>query len=144
LILPTYAIDSSVIIAAVLSWHENHGRARKALERALETGSAVLPVHALVEAYAVMTRLPAPHRLAPADALAVLEGTLRESAKLARLPTGSVWSWLSATVERRIAGGRTYDALILESARRAGATHLLTLNPRDFGELDPALEIVEP
>lgn len=142
--MPVYALDSSVIVAAMLEWHECHDRAFEALEQALETGEAVLPVHALVEAYAVMTRLPAPHRLRPADAFAVLEGTFRDNVKLARLRTRSAWKWLSATVERDVAGGRTYDALILESALRAGATCLLTLNPRDFRELDPRLEIVEP
>ncbi|MBW2277175.1 MAG: PIN domain-containing protein [Deltaproteobacteria bacterium] len=142
--MPVYAIDSSVIVAAVLTWHEHHERAHKALEQALQTNNAALPVHSLVESYSVMTRLPAPHRLSPQDALAVLEGTFRDNVKLARLRTRSVWKWLSVTVERGIAGGRTYDALILESARSAGATHLLTLNPRDFRDLDPALEIVEP
>ena len=142
--MSVYAIDTSVIVAAVLSWHEHHDRAREALERAFDAGEPILPVHALVEAYAVMTRLPAPHRISPADALAVLEGTFRDNAKLARMGTRSVWRWLSQTVGHAVAGGRTYDALILESAERAGATHLLTLNLRDFRELGHALEIVEP
>ncbi len=34
--VPTYALDSSVIVAAVLGWHEHHNRSRSALERALE------------------------------------------------------------------------------------------------------------
>ena len=40
---------------------------------------------ALVEAYAVLTRLPPPHRLSPADALALLEADFIHPAKIITL-----------------------------------------------------------
>ena len=59
------AVDTSVIIAALLGWHEAHDPALRALITASDTGGGTLliPAPALVEAYAVMTRLPAPHEL---------------------------------------------------------------------------------
>lgn len=138
------ALDTSVIVAALLSWHERHEAAARAVARALRTpGTLVIPSHALVESYAVMTRLPAPHRLTASDALELLRENFRD-VRVAALASREVWPFLSRVAEAKISGGRTYDALILESARDAGATRLLTLNARDFERFDAGLEVVEP
>ncbi|MDQ2979137.1 MAG: hypothetical protein M3R62_07945, partial [Acidobacteriota bacterium] len=56
------------------AWHEHHAAAAGEIEKRLATGQKMaVAAHALVEAYAVLTRLPPPHRLAPEDAHAVLE-----------------------------------------------------------------------
>ena len=72
------ALDSSVIVAGLLAWHEAHERSFRALVQA-RRGTIVVPGPALVEAYAVMTRLPAPHRLAPSDAIDLLSGSFEDS-----------------------------------------------------------------
>ena len=60
------AVDSSVLVAALLGWHEHHVAAFRVLDAVLAADDdLVLPVHALIETYAVLTRLPAPHRLSP-------------------------------------------------------------------------------
>jgi hypothetical protein len=64
-----FALDTSVMVAAVCAWHEHHGRAITAIERHLRRSDRLtVAAHAVAEAYAVLTRLPAPHRLATADA----------------------------------------------------------------------------
>lgn len=79
------AIDTSVIVPGLLFWHEKHEAASAALVQLLESGNeVVLPLHSLVEAYAVMTRLPPPHR----DLLQNLS-------------------------HRNLVGGTSYDSLIL-------------------------------
>jgi hypothetical protein len=59
----TTAIDASVLVAELLPWHEHDGAARAALRtllRNVATGTKpILPAHARLEAYSVMTRLPA-------------------------------------------------------------------------------------
>src|SRR5712691_11139635 len=55
------AADSSLVVAAFASWHENHDAARRVLDGALR-----LVEHCALETYSVLTRLPAPHR-APGD-----------------------------------------------------------------------------
>src|SRR2546422_3207638 len=50
--------------------------------------TCALPISALIEAYSVLTRLPAPYRLAPADAFAVLRSEERRVGKECR----SRWS----------------------------------------------------
>ena len=144
--MPT-ALDSSVIIAGLLAWHEAHDRALRSLVQARSESAAglVVPAPALVEAYAVMTRLPAPHRIAPADALELLAGSFERTSKIVSLGEKETWRFLHDAANEEIAGGRSYDALILRCARKARAATLLTLDRRDFSRLDPGdIRIVVP
>ena len=139
------ATDSSVILAALLAWHERHAPARAALRAALN--DLVVPAHALIEAYSVMTRLPQPHRLTPGDAFELLSRAFHDRVRLVALPPDAVWPMLDELAMAGIAGGVTYDARILAAARHAGATRLMTLNPRHFVRLlrdDDPLTIVSP
>ena len=138
------AVDTSVVVAALLGWHDDHEAAHKALDRGLTADRLVLPAPALLEAYAVMTRLPAPHRLSPTDASALLCETFAGVATVA-LDGGEYWQLIDQLEATQIAGGRSYDGHILATARKAGARKLLTLNERDFlalGKRD--IEIVRP
>lgn len=138
------AIDTSLIVAALLGWHEEHEPARKALERSLAAERVILPAPTLMEAYAVMTRLPSPHRLSPADAAALLRDTFMGVDTVA-LDGGEIWRLLDDLEAKQVAGGRSYDGHILACARKAGARKLLTLNDRDFKAFEaPDIEIVRP
>jgi predicted nucleic acid-binding protein len=137
-------VDTSVVVAALLSWHENHEAARKVLERSLVAERLVLPTPTLIEAYAVMTRLPCPHRLSANDAAALLRETFAGVETVA-LDGSEVWRLVEDLEKNQIAGGRSYDGHILACARKAGAIRLLTFNDRDFLALgDPKIEIVRP
>ena len=124
------AFDSSVIVAAHLTWHERHEPAYRVLEETLAAGRPILPLHALVEAYSVLTRLPPPHRLSPADALGLIS-PLKGRMTIRGLGE-DVWSLLESAPSRNIAGGAVYDAMILAEAAAAGATSFRTLNTSDF------------
>lgn len=139
------ALDTSILIAGLLEWHEAHARAFPALEDALAgPEKAVLPVHALFEAYSVLTRLPAPRRLRPEAARSLLRESLHDGTRLVGLEADA-WSILENLSEREISGGTAYDGLILASARRGGADGILTLNGRHFRRLvDKDFEILEP
>lgn len=138
------ALDSSIMVAALVSWHENHQAAARAVERALSSKEGVIiPSHAMVESYAVLTRLPAPHRLAPATALALLRENFG-STRLAALNARSVWPVLEQLAALSLGGGITYDAIILDAAADGGATSLLTLNERDYERLDGKIRVVTP
>ena len=87
---PRFALDTSCMVAAVCPWHEHHAAAAVEIERRLDRGERIAtPAPALVEAYAVLTRLPQPHRLAPADAWAVLRGNFVDQATIASLNSES-------------------------------------------------------
>jgi predicted nucleic acid-binding protein len=72
--MPGFSPDTSCMVAAVCGWHESHLAAREAIERRLRQADTMLVAGpALVEAYAVLTRLPPPHRLSASDAVALLD-----------------------------------------------------------------------
>src|ERR1700688_2804826 len=92
--VPTFTLDTSCMVAAVCAWHEHHTAATAHIEQQLYEGAGVVVTGpALVEAYAVLTRLPAPHRLSPADAWAVLEANFVEPATIAMLTDEAFQSW---------------------------------------------------
>ncbi len=139
------AVDTSVVVAALLSWHEAHTPSFAALSSVVEDDEVVLPVSALIECYSVLTRLPAAHRLSPTDAASLLETSLRESSRVVGLRAGAVWGFLGALVDEDVRGGATYDRRILEEACAAGAKRILTLNGDDFRRFArEGVEIVVP
>ncbi len=103
------AVDSSIVVAAFSSWHEDHQRSLLAL-----TNHPKLPAHVAVESYSVLTRLPRPNR-APA-------GLVNEFMKhhfpepVLSLPASLYASLLELAADEAILGGSIYDALIAATA----------------------------
>ena len=117
----TRAADTSVLVPALLSWHAHHPRAAAVLP-----SLSALPAHVLVETYSVLTRLPAPHRVAPRDAARALAALCLEAV----VPTGQAHRDLITRVaDLGIVGGAVHDALIGTTAREHGLT-LVTADRR--------------
>ena len=143
--VPIFTIDTSCMVAAVCAWHEHHVVACTEIETRLERGEQLaVAAHALVEAYAVLTRLPSPHRLSPADAWTLVEANFVEHATLVALSGTSYVRLLRRVAKEVVAGGRAYDAVIAECARQARADVLLTFNRRHFDPPPAGVSIVEP
>lgn len=139
------AADSSVLVAALASWHESHTEAVRMLEGAMAKGSTlVIPADALTETYAVLTRLPAPHRIAPSVALELLQKSFLRI-RVTALESAETWDFLETCAAGQVAGGAVYDARIAAAAVKGRATRILTLNARHFERLaPPGLEVVAP
>ena len=142
----TFFVDTSCIIAALCAWHTHHPQAAAEIERRLGARERMASAaHALAESYAVLTRFPAPHRLSPADALALLEGNFIGRAQIVALDVGGYRSLLRRAGTEGISGGRTYDLLIAECALKAKAAVLLTFNAGHFVHLDASgIRVVVP
>ena len=124
------------MIALVCGWHPDHSRSTAEFSRRLSRGEElVVAAPALVEAYAVLTRLPPPYRIAPADALFLLESNFMGDRSLVCLSASAYQSLLRGSAGLGIAGGKVYDAVIAECAVQAGVDALLTLNERHFKDL---------
>lgn len=108
------ACDTSVLVAALVAWHPDHSAASSALAQV-----EILPAHVLLETYSVLTRLPAPHRIAPGDASAVLEAL---DLRLVALPARRHAALLPLLSAEGVRGGAIYDALVAATARHHGAT----------------------
>ncbi len=129
--------DTSCIVAAVCGWHEHHERVAREIERRLGSGEGlVVAAPALVEAYAVLTRLPPPHRLSPADSRSLLEASfLSNAVDTVALRVEEYVRLLHGAPDRGIAGGRTYDAVIVACGVAARADVILTFDERHLGLL---------
>ncbi len=138
--------DTSCIIAAVCTWHEFHEVAAGELNRRLDARESMfLAAPALVEAYAVLTRLPSPHRLSPENAGALLDANFLKLGKTVALNVNSYRTVLRRAAQNGTVGGQTYDAVIAQCAIIAKATALLTFNARHFIALTmPGVSVVVP
>jgi len=140
-----FSLDTNCMVAAVCSWHEHHAAAAAEIERRFERGeSLAVPAPALVEAYAVLTRLPPPHRLAPADAWTLLEANFVAGAAVIALMAASYARLLRRLAHERISGGRAYDAVIGECVRHAKSHTLLTFNRKHFDPPPDGVTVIEP
>jgi predicted nucleic acid-binding protein len=142
---PIFAVDANCLIAAVSVWDKLHAVASAELEVRLARGEQMsISVQALTETYAVLTRLPASYRLSPAAAWELLEFYLLDQANVFALEPVAHVALLRDLAKQGLGGGRTYDAIIGECARQAGASVLLTFNRRHFDPPPEGVAIVEP
>ena len=116
------AVDSSVVVAACASWHEAHEPARSAVDRRPR-----LIAHCALEAFSVLTRLPAPHRVPPDMVVAFLQDRFPDEPLT--LDATRMHRLVPELHERGVLGGAVYDGLVALSASAHGAT-LLTLDRR--------------
>lgn len=102
------------------AWHERHVAAAHALRDV-----NVLPAHAMIETYAVLTRLPAGLAV-PSDVAAAALQRRFPDAPLALGDRGELLERLAAA---GVFGGASYDGLVALEADAHGET-LLTLDAR--------------
>lgn len=132
------AVDSSVLIAALASWHDAHDPCRAA------AAGATGPAHVLVETYSVLTRLPAPHRISGATAGATIAARFPAGKMLVASPK------LQRSIVARLArvgveGGSVYDGLVGLTAAEHGHVLLTrdTRAVRTYDLLDVPHELVD-
>jgi toxin FitB len=115
-------VDTSVAVPLLVASHPDHPRVG-----AWARGRALgLSGHALVETYAVLTRLPGDARVAAADATTLIDENfappLLLSAHTARIAHRQL-------AKRGVTGGATYDGLVALAAREHGVA-LVTRDAR--------------
>ncbi len=139
-------LDTSVLVAALLPFHERHAEALALMKELRGSGTETwIAGHTLVETYAVLTGYPTKPRIGPREACRMLKENFGAWLKVATLAREEYWDFLGEATEKNIAGGRTYDALIAGCARKSGATRWYTFNFRDFGPFArPGVEIAQP
>lgn len=136
-------VDTSTLIAALMSRHPMHGWADQHLTYA-EQGTVIISTHSLAEAFKVLTVYPRDN-LTPADAQQVLEETTAPYEKVS-LDHHDYFAVMERCTRQGLSGSVIFDALIAQAALKAGAEQLLTLNPKDFKRLgeDVAGILVHP
>lgn len=132
------------MVAALCSWHEHHEATRIEVERSARTGGTLLlAAPSLIETYAVLTRLPAPHRISSQDAWTLLDANWGEGEVIALTAT-EYWRMLLDCQGEGITGGPVYDAVIAACARKGRADRILTWNEKHFSRYRGSLAIETP
>ena len=101
----TLAVDTSVAVALVMTSHVAH----RAVRRQLRGRDLVLTQHSLAETYSVLTRLPGDARVAPADAVRLIDANFGRPALVPAATAATVPALLA---ELEIVGGSVYDGLV--------------------------------
>lgn len=127
-------LDTSVLLAGLVDFGPQSAPAQSLLHAVAEQridapGTAW---HCCLEFFSVATRLPAEFRLAPADAIVLLQDEVFGRMAVHDLPAADRLPMLRAAARDTIVGGRIYDAHIAEVARAAGAIVVVTDNRRHF------------
>lgn len=134
------------MVASMLGWHERHEAAASELSRRLARREPLfVAAHTLAEGYAVLTGLPAPHRISPSDASKLLTLNFGSRGTVVALEPDEYRELVASAPSRRVSGGRIYDALIAACAAKARVRTLLTFDESDFRSLgDFGFEVVVP
>ncbi len=132
-------LDTSVLVAAVVQAHPQHGRALPWLVRG-RRGEFQLFVasHTLAEMFAVLTTLPVKPRISPSTAWRLVSENIARPARVVALSTADYQATIKQVAAIGLAGGVVYDALIARAAQKARVDRLLTLDTDDFERVWPA------
>ena len=139
-------LDSSCLVPLLMTEHGFHEPTRAEWDKLKrEQAQFVVPCHALLETFSVLTRIPAPYRRVAEAVREMLHENFAQDAIIPGVDAELVWTCLEDLVARHESGGVIYDAVIAHSTFSAGASVLLTWNVRDFVRIAPAgLEIMTP
>ncbi len=129
-------VDTSIAIPLVLANHPDHD----AVTGWVGDHRLGLSGHAAFDAFAVLSRLPVPHRRSPAQLRLMFDRTFPATAFLSAERAATLWE---AMAEHAIAGGAVFDALVGAAAAENGTT-LMTRDRRalkTYAALGVAVEV---
>ncbi len=132
-------LDTSVLVPVFLADHPHH-TASHGLFSTCSPETASCAGHSLAEVYSTLTRIPAPHRASPDQAIKCIE----EIAKRFRLISLDGPAYLAAIQNAaldNIAGGTVYDFLIATCGLHSGAAQIYTWNQRHFERFGPEVAL---
>ena len=132
--------DTSVLVAALVESHPAYEAAFAWLQR-IKSGheTGLIAAHSIAELYAILTTLPIRPRVAPHLAQQLIQQNVLAACAVIALAEDDYAAVIEHLAEMGIAGGVTYDALILYAALKAEVDRVITLNAKDFQRIYPEL-----
>ena len=127
-------LDTSVILAGLVDFGPQSAPAQQLMHAVAEkrVPSPATAWHCCLEFFSVATRLPPEFRVAPDDAVTLLEEEVFARMTVHDLPADDRLPMLRGAARDAIAGGRIYDSHIADVARASGARVVVTDNRRHF------------
>jgi predicted nucleic acid-binding protein len=137
-------IDSCILVAGVHANHPLHAVAANWLIRNIPLHELIVTHHSILEAYAILTRLPGEFRIDGIEARQLLESTIRPNMIIAKFDAASIWDYITALVNQSSTGGHSYDAFIAEILINHGIDAIATFNTKHFIRFAPQISIIDP
>ena len=132
--------DTSVLVAAFVNAHPKNANCLAWLQKVKKKEiEGIISVHSLIEIYSILTKLPLSPRINPALALNLIKENILEDFELVTYGKKDYINLLDELSHGNIAGGASYDGLILSAAKKVTADKILTLNINDFIRVCPQL-----
>lgn len=126
-------LDTSVLVASLVSEHPHHTRAMAVVRRILDgKDQGSIAAHGLAETYAVLTTLPVTPRIGPETAHKLIAENLLGHLEIVALTAPEYARLVASLPARAVTGGTTYDALQIACAEKASATRVYTFNVAHF------------
>jgi len=129
--------DTSVLVAAFLGDHVHHQASLRVFAPS-RPSDAACSLHTMAEVFAVLSSLPVRPPISPEQA-GLFVGEVYKHLTPVALDGKEYFEALHAAAERGVAGGRIYDALLLQCARKCGAEVVYTWNLKHFRAIAPDL-----
>lgn len=136
--------DTTVLVPVFLPDHPPHS-ASMALFLTCDPANSTCAAHSLAEVYLTLTKILAPHRASPKQALQCVE-KIADRLRLASLDGGEMLSTIGKAVEQGDSGGTIYDAPIARCAVQSGAARIYIWNLRHFEQFGEEVQsrLMEP
>ena len=100
--------------------------------------NASCAAHSLAELYSTLTRIPAPYRASPEEAMLCVK-SIASHLRLINLDGPATLAAIRTAATQQIAGGTIYDSLIATCALQSAAERIYSWNIRHFERLGPAV-----
>ena len=129
--------DTSVLVASFLGDHVHHQASLRVFALAKPRDCAC-SLHTLAEVFAVLSSLPLKPPISPDQAGLFVEEAYRRLT-LVSLNDNEYFGAIQEAAERGLSGGRIYDALLLQCAKKCKAEVIYTWNLKHFQAIAPDL-----
>lgn len=129
--------DTSVLVASFVGDHVHHQASLRAFAVATPKDSAC-SLHSFAEVFAVLSSLPVKPPISPEQAVLFVD-EMQERLTPVALTASEYRETMKVISQRGIAGGRIYDALLLQCARKCKAEIIYTWNLKHFRAIAPDL-----
>lgn len=130
--------DTSVLVAAIIEAHPKHVNALPWLQKVREKDiDGVISAHTLLELYSILTTLPLSPKIYPSLAAKLIKENIVTDFEIIKYSSHDYIKLLDELSKGNIAGGASYDGLILYAARKIKVDIILTLNANDFLRVAP-------
>ena len=135
-------LDTSVIVAALLQFHDSHSRALPWLNKA-ESGEieGMVSSHSLSEVYKILTGMNRRPRFTTHQVIEIIQSRIIPFFEVISLSEIEHIAALERLAHLNIRGGTIYDGIIAHAAVKGGAEQIVTFNESDFRRVSAGLSL---